>query len=149
MKTVLKSVVTILYFSCVCYVVFFARRRERMQYAPASQLVNLVPVVHQIETYKGLNPADPREAQHFVINLLGNVALFLPFSMLLLSFGYRNTKGILLTAFLVSLSIEVIQYVFTIGVADVDDVLLNVGGAYAGTLLFHFLPVTVRSAVFR
>jgi len=149
MKMILKSVVTIIYFSCVCYIVFFARRRELMQYAPPSQLVNLVPVVHQIEAYKGLNPTDPREAQHFVTNLLGNVALFVPFSILLLAFGYRSTKGILLTAFLVSLSIEVIQYSFAIGVADVDDVLLNVGGAYAGILLFHFIPVTVRSAVFR
>ncbi len=116
-----------------------------MQDVPRSHLVHLVPVVRQIKTFKTLDPKDPREERNFISNLVGNVLLFLPFPFFCYAFGYRNEKGILAAAFVVSVSIEFIQYYYTIGITDIDDVLLNIAGAYTGLLLLKTIPLPVRS----
>jgi len=43
-------------------------------------------------------------------------------------FNYKNSRLVLLSVLLLSLSVETLQYVFRVGVADMDDVLLNTAG---------------------
>ncbi|HET7898049.1 MAG TPA: VanZ family protein [Flavisolibacter sp.] len=47
----------------------------------------------------------------------------------------RRTRQILVVALFISGSIECIQYALRIGVADIDDVLLNFAGACLGLYL--------------
>lgn len=149
MRKVMKGALTVVYLCGLCYLVFFARRREGMQRTPASRLVNVVPVVHQVTTFKMMNPNKLKEVWNFFANLVGNVLLFVPFSGLLYAYGFRNKKQVLFAALLMSGSIEVAQYFFRIGVADVDDVLLNTGGAYLGILLSEKLFPKVRPGLNR
>lgn len=70
-------------------------------------------------------------------NALGNFAIFIPMGILLPALFQRlNVKKTVLTCFLVSLTIEVAQYIFGIGITDIDDLILNTLGAAAGALLF-------------
>lgn len=77
------------------------------------------------------------ELTAFLTNLFGNVLLFLPFPFLIIIFSFRKTLAdVLLAAFLLSICVETAQYLFRIGVADVDDVLLNVFGARIGFAVY-------------
>lgn len=147
MKRALWIAATIVYAAGLIYLVFFARRRDEMQHRPSVTLVNFVPVINQIKTYQRLNPKDPREERDFFMNLTGNILLFLPLPVLLVAFGYRSPKHVFAAAVILSVSIEVLQYIFVVGVADVDDVILNVAGAYAGLCLLHSLPLRLRAAI--
>ncbi|GAE35728.1 VanZ family protein [Halalkalibacter akibai] len=70
--------------------------------------------------------------------LVGNVILFMPLGFLLPTVWKkaRRFSFILLAGFLLSLLIEVSQFLFTHRVANVDDVILNTLGAMIGYLIF-------------
>ena len=149
MKRALKLMAATGYVLLLGYLVFFARRRESMQDVRRRELVNLVPVVNQLTTYRGLAPKDRKGKQNFMLNLVGNVLLFIPFPLLVFSFGLRGRKKILVAALLTTAGIEAIQLVFHIGVPDVDDILLNMTGAFIGLLLLEQVPSSVRAALVR
>jgi glycopeptide antibiotics resistance protein len=99
--------------------------------------LNLVPFRDTINDFRHLNPRESREVFNFLSNVLGNIFLFIPFSIILFSvFNVKNSNSVLLSAFLLSVSIEMLQYLFRIGVADIDDVLLNTLGAGIGILIY-------------
>lgn len=79
-------------------------------------------------------------------NLLGNSLVFLPFGYLLALL--RGSKGsklkIILLSALLSLFFETSQYVFYLGSADIDDLILNVLGACTGILCFKLLTALCR-----
>lgn len=79
-------------------------------------------------------------------NLLGNSLVFLPFGYLLaLLKGSKGSKlKIILFSALLSLFFETSQYIFYLGSADIDDLLLNVLGAYIGILCFQILTAMCR-----
>lgn len=84
-------------------------------------------------------------------NLLGNSLIFLPFGYLLAllkSPKISKRKILFLSAFL-SLFFETSQYIFYLGSADIDDLLLNVLGAAAGILCFHILTALCRKDLHR
>lgn len=71
-------------------------------------------------------------------NLIGNVAIFIPFGYLLPIVCKRaeNLWISLLYAFLMTSAIEGFQLVSGLGVFDVDDILLNMIGAFTGFALY-------------
>lgn len=66
-----------------------------------------------------------------VFDILGNVALFVPLGVMLM-IVIRRWSGVVGLAALLSLSIEVSQYVFSLGRTDVTDLICNVAGAALG-----------------
>ncbi|MDR1324953.1 MAG: VanZ family protein [Treponema sp.] len=72
---------------------------------------------------------------HFVINVLGNIGVFIPFGILLPG----CFKGSLVKAAIVLLSgllvLEFLQLVCKRGTFDVDDIILNTGGFIIGYIL--------------
>lgn len=71
-------------------------------------------------------------------NLAGNIIGFIPLGIFL-PFLFRNLRRLWKTVsliFLVSLSFELIQLVFGLGVFDVDDLILNTTGGLIGFCLF-------------
>lgn len=81
-----------------------------------------------------------------VINLLGNVAAFMPFGALIrwvLDRKVRWYQAVGYT-FLFSLSLELLQLVARVGVFDVDDLLLNTLGGFLGFLVYYVLLVMNR-----
>ncbi|WP_169466623.1 VanZ family protein [Corynebacterium maris] len=93
------------------------------------------------------------------LNTLGNVALFIPVGVMAVfvrdlffrrpgrkprlwrTVSYGGVVGLLL-----SLAVEVAQYVFALGYSDVDDLLFNTLGAVLGAWLAHLLPRPLRRA---
>lgn len=73
----------------------------------------------------------------FFINIIGNLVLFIPLAYFVPRlFRQVNTFFKFLgVVIILGLSIEIIQFVTQSGSADIDDVILNVGGACLGYLL--------------
>lgn len=87
----------------------------------------------------------------FTINVLGNLLAFVPLGCLLplWSARLRSAWAIGWLALLTSVTIEVLQWGFTLRVADIDDVILNVVGAligYAACVLLMRRLRTIREA---
>ncbi|MEO6728517.1 MAG: VanZ family protein [Candidatus Dojkabacteria bacterium] len=81
-----------------------------------------------------------------MIELLGNIIFFVPLGIYLKMFKVKET--LLKYAYLIfaiSLSVEVIQFTFGLGVADIDDVILNTIGGVLGVFIFMQLESKLKS----
>ena len=67
----------------------------------------------------------------FLVNVLGNLAAFSPFGFFLpvLFEKQKAFKNFLITMIIIVLSAEILQMLLLTGAFDVDDVILNMGGA--------------------
>ncbi len=82
-----------------------------------------------------------------LLNISGNVLLFVPLPFLagMLYPRFRALKWSMLLAFLLSLGIELLQYVETANrmvsyrASDIDDIILNMTGSLIGFFLFRLL----------
>ena len=75
---------------------------------------------------------------YFLLNIVGNIAGFMPFGFFLPVFSRRSRRffnTVLLSA-LFSLCVETLQLGFQVGSFDVDDLILNTLGAILGYLLY-------------
>lgn len=132
MYKLLKYLFIVLYAALLLYAVFFARRRRNM----AHRYLNIYPLRNTIREFHALNYNNKGDMLNFFSNLAGNFILFIPYTFILvILFNYKNIRLILLSVLLLSLSIETLQYVFRVGVADIDDLLLNTAGGWVGTLV--------------
>ncbi|MEP7231844.1 MAG: VanZ family protein [Ginsengibacter sp.] len=122
------------YFLLLNYLVFFARRRRNHHF---NYEINFVPIKYSIHTFLTLNANDNFEVYNFYLNLFGNILLFLPFGIILITvFNVHKLKWIILSTIILSSCIEVLQYLFQVGLADIDDVVLNLSGAVLGFYLY-------------
>ncbi|GFZ89001.1 hypothetical protein GCM10008018_38960 [Paenibacillus marchantiophytorum] len=85
-------------------------------------------------------------SSHNIINLYGNIALFIPYGIFLVYLAKKQRisfLGVFMRALALSLSLEILQVVFAIGSFDVDDLILNVFGSLIGCFaarLYRFSP---------
>lgn len=87
--------------------------------------INLVPFV---------NLLDYPSKKEILINVIGNGAMFIP-TGIMTPLIYKHLDGFkktVLTGFLISLAIEIIQLPFAVRCSDVDDLILNTLGCIAG-----------------
>jgi glycopeptide antibiotics resistance protein len=72
-------------------------------------------------------------------NTLGPIILFLPLGFLLPSvfLNLKTFKRVIFLSLLLSTCIEGIQFITKLGVLDIDDIILNLGGAALGYSLFR------------
>ncbi|MFC4807677.1 VanZ family protein [Paenibacillus sp. GCM10023250] len=90
---------------------------------------NLVPFEEISRTVHVMTP-------HGLVNVLGNVAIFMPFGLFLglLSRNGISLFGAMICSFGLSFCFESAQAVFAIGQFDVDDMILNTAGGLLGCL---------------
>lgn len=96
--------------------------------------LNLVPL-HTIRGFfHTLDSSNPYLVRHAVINLAGNVVMFVPlgFFLSLLFEPLRAYRRHLVCVLLILLVIELVQLLSLLGSCDVDDFLLNVPGTAIG-----------------
>jgi glycopeptide antibiotics resistance protein len=118
----------------LAYLVFFARRRRHLD----ERFLNLIPVRNTLKNFAILDTNSTKDLYNYYSNLAGNILLFVPLPFVIsLLYKAKNRKSILLIAVGVSVVIELIQYTFMIGVADIDDILLNTMGAVLGLILLR------------
>ena len=78
-------------------------------------------------------------SEYFLLNVIGNIALFIPFGYIISKYiKPKNILYILLIALCVSTTIEIVQ--LNIGRSfDIDDIMLNLIGGVIGYLIYKFL----------
>ncbi len=80
-----------------------------------------------------------------ILNVIGNVLIFIPLGTFIML--YRKEKKALKTVlniFVSSVLVEVIQFIFALGVTDIDDVMLNTLGGLLGVLFYYTLRLLVK-----
>ena len=99
--------------------------------------INLKPFVYLLDY--------PTKGE-ILINIIGNSAMFIPTGIMvpLLYKNLNSFKKTLLTGFLISLSIEIIQLPFFGRCSDVDDLILNTLGCIAGYGILSLVRLTKR-----
>ncbi len=98
----------------------------------SDRLYNLVPL--KTILYMFLHYAD-NGGSVFLINIVGNVAVFIPFGLASPTLWpklFSSFQRTLLIFFILIFIVEVLQYVLQVGVFDVDDLLLNSMGIAIG-----------------
>ena len=76
-----------------------------------------------------------------------NILAFLPFGLYLgILFKKWNVYQNILLFLLVSLSFEIVQYIFSIGASDITDVINNVLGGMIGMILFKLLNFFIKNS---
>jgi glycopeptide antibiotics resistance protein len=79
----------------------------------------------------------------FIRNIVGNIIVLIPWGLLVpLLFQKLGTfKAIVITTVLFSFFIESTQYIFLIGVFDIDDIIYNTTGAIIGFYLLQVFKI--------
>ena len=108
--------------------------------AVLQQNLNLTPL-HTIRNYIWVirHRTDPAMVRHCIINLLGNVFLFIPAGFLMPRIfpRQRNLFVFLLTAALCILLVETAQLFSLLGSFDIDDLILNLSGMLLGFSIYY------------
>jgi len=72
------------------------------------------------------------------MNIWGNILMFVPAGIYIIL--HNKSKAMiknLLVIFIISLTIEIIQYIFALGAFDIDDIILNVIGGFIGLGIYN------------
>lgn len=118
----------ILYWAILVYLLFFAFYR-----AGTNTKVNLVPFKSITElTYNIFIIGN--DWKHWVLNIFGNIVVFIPVISSIKIFANRKISFpvAFLIALILPLLIEFAQFIFQIGSADIDDIILNCIGILCG-----------------
>ncbi|MFI5130101.1 MAG: VanZ family protein [Chitinophagales bacterium] len=123
------------YIACMVYIFFFARRR----WGPfPKRSIHFTPFEEKIRFWQTISGHSRMETLEFYKDLVGNILLFVPFPFFLsLIIGIKRYPKLLLISALVSLFVEIVQFTCNIGVADIDDLILNSMGASIGLLVMY------------
>lgn len=129
------GILFLIYFVVLFYFLFFSEEMGRT-YSERAYHYNLVPLKEIARFVKYWRVLGMKAV---LLNILGNVAAFLPFGFFLPVFSGRCKKfwRTAFYSFELSLLVEQLQLVFRVGSFDVDDLLLNTLGGMAGYGLYR------------
>ena len=82
-----------------------------------------------------------------IVQMLVNIAMFIPFGVFLNLAGTDKRKSVL-TGLIMSLGIEAFQLILMRGVFDVDDLIMNTVGTFAGFWLFEWIKRILSNKYF-
>ncbi len=117
------------------YVLFYVGYRAD----DASYIINIIPFKGEIKTV--LNDF----SELIVMRTIGNIAFYSTLSLSSASFAKKNSSlWAFLAPFILCIVTETAQGIFSMGDADIDDVILNSAGALIGALLYKFLVQKAR-----
>jgi glycopeptide antibiotics resistance protein len=90
--------------------------------------------------YKLTNKQIPYYWYLLIRNIAGNILLFIPLGLFIPFFFQKisSVGKVLIFSFFLSFFIESVQYLFALGIFDVDDIIFNIIGAILGFHLFRF-----------
>jgi glycopeptide antibiotics resistance protein len=135
-----REVIVNLLFLYLCYVIYVTSFPMTYIFYSFNRTVNLIPLVKSISMIQNAITLGVM-VRDVVINLLGNLLLLVPLGFFLpvLSEKSRSAFKIIGLGFVVSLSIEMSQFILAVRIFDVDDILLNTLGALLGYSIFKLI----------
>ena len=127
-------ILLICYLACLIYFMFFSESYGRTDISPDYRY-NLV-LFREIRRF--WHHRDILGGPAVFINLVGNVAMFIPLGFAVPALYDSMRKGLRtgIACFLASLLAETMQLILRVGCFDVDDLLLNTIGGCIGYLVF-------------
>lgn len=127
----------LLYSVMILYLVILFALLFQKKRIGSFQSINLIP----FRTISGYLFSEDIILRSFALsNLLGNVVIFVPCGIYITLLN-RNKSVIVNTSIIALLSalVEAAQFVFKVGASDIDDVILNALGGFAGVILFRLI----------
>ena len=113
------------------YLMFLGFGREQHE----ANIVRLLPFVSTI-----LFVQNTTSWESIIINLLGNIIMFIPFGFLgWLNAKYFSFKKLIVDFLSVLIIVEVLQYLTRLGVFDIDDLAINSLGVWIGFQMRKFI----------
>ena len=113
------------------YLMFLGFGREQHE----ANIVRLLPLVSTI-----LFVQNTTSWESIIINLLGNIIMFIPFGFLgWLNAKYFSFKKLIVDFLSVLIIVEALQYLTRLGVFDIDDLALNSIGVWIGFRMRKFI----------
>lgn len=138
-KIIALKTVSVMYCFFLAYITFFSDwRQEQKNYRELANFKLLKRLTHKLFNFNVMH----RNGQVEILQeIFGNILMFvpLPFMIFVLISQDLTKWQCALLIFITTLFIEIIQFVFNIGVFDVDDIFLNFTGGVIGICLFNFL----------
>ncbi|TYP73755.1 VanZ family protein [Paenibacillus methanolicus] len=131
MKTA-AMLITVSYTLLLLYWMFFGFGRTHLPY-PGYQY-NLIPF-HTIKMY--MLHADHFNAKNWAINVVGNIAVFMPFGLAVPYLRKMSGFRFILLFVVILLMLECLQLISQRGSFDVDDLMLNTVGALLGYWMYR------------
>ena len=100
---------------------------------------NLIPFETIVLFLRALGHSSRGMRIHAVINLVGNVVMFVPLGFFLgiLWPSLRKGRKIFLVTLLIMLMVELVQLLTLVGSFDTDDLMLNLLGSLTGYMIFR------------
>ena len=137
----------LLYLVVLCWVLFFqvgTTDRDTYFVNPDDHILpfhSTYDMLKKAFTYR-YTPHGSEFRNIFLVNILGNLVLLMPWGFLapLVIRKLNNIKRVAISGFLISFTAEAIQYYFSLGIADVDDLIYNTIGVIVG---YYLLQVTL------
>ena len=120
--------------------IFLTDKAEVSDYL--SQRINLVPFA-TVKLFINAYKQSSLETHSVVENILGNFFVFMPFAFFVPQAFKRISSTLKFLCFIavIVLCIELLQLVFLTGSADIDDFILNVGGAMTAYGILNTLVI--------
>ena len=128
------GILFLVYFVVLFYFLFFSEKMGRT-YSERAYHYNLVPLKEIARFVKYWRVLGMKAV---LLNILGNVAAFLPFGFFLPVIWERTRHWYVtvILSFSMSLFVETMQLVGKVGSFDVDDLFLNTIGGFVGYIIF-------------
>lgn len=134
------AIITVLYTGLLIYWMFFGFGRSQAH--TDAYHYNIVPL-QTLKMY--LLHADHFSMRYWLINVVGNVAVFVPFGIALPYLLKLRLMRFLVIFMSALVTLELLQLVLHRGSFDIDDVLLNTIGAMMGYMSYRLGALLGRS----
>ncbi|SFU51217.1 VanZ family protein [Butyrivibrio sp. M55] len=125
---VFAYVVMGIYLLFLCWLILF-KIADILDKIPSRRSINLVPFY-----YGGFNGS-----QFQLFDILYNMLVFVPAGFYFAALGKKKIISGIGGCFILSLSFEVLQWVFAIGSSDITDLITNTAGGVVGTVIYFLL----------
>lgn len=119
-----------IYIFLVIWIILF-KLSVSIEQLPHFRSFNLIPFYY------------PNETTYQIKEVLENMIIFIPFGLYLKTLNINSERTVFL-GFLLSLSLELSQYIFCIGASDITDLITNTTGAFIGVDLYFLLKKILK-----
>lgn len=141
---ILFGVFLLLYILLLFYVLIFKSVSPLEVFSSSREYIRSVNVIPFYTIYGYLSGF--QNAIIAASNILGNILLFVPLGIYLQLLKKNRKIGIsMLIVFLTTLVAEIFQFIFGLGAADIDDIILNCLGGFIGILAYRGLYALLKN----
>lgn len=120
-----KHILFTIYLFLIIWIILF-KLSVSIEQLPHFRSFNLIPFYY------------PNETTYQIKEVLENMIIFIPFGLYLKTLNINSERTVFL-GFLLSLSLELSQYIFCIGASDITDLITNTTGVLVGVGLYYLL----------